>query len=87
MFVCMLGTRIIYERKFLMELRNSPLAKTPPVDLPVIPGVTCAENTKVEHRKPAPDPKPIAGESNSKMRGHCSRVNAPRSEQSVLDYP
>lgn len=56
------GTRIIYERKFLMELRNSPLARTPPVDLPVIPGVTCAENTKVEvQRKVESEPKPIAG--------------------------
>jgi len=56
------GTRIIYERKFLMDLRNSPLAKTPPVDLPVIPGVTCAENTKVENRKPEPEIKPLVEE-------------------------
>ncbi|KAH0623181.1 hypothetical protein JD844_031221 [Phrynosoma platyrhinos] len=35
------GTRIIYDRKFLMECRNSPVAKTPPCDLPDIPGVTC----------------------------------------------
>ncbi|NWV09485.1 4EBP1 protein, partial [Ptilonorhynchus violaceus] len=34
------GTRIIYDRKFLMECRNSPVAKTPPSDLPDIPGVT-----------------------------------------------
>uniref|UniRef100_A0A670JYD7 Eukaryotic translation initiation factor 4E binding protein 1 n=2 Tax=Podarcis muralis TaxID=64176 RepID=A0A670JYD7_PODMU len=34
------GTRIIYDRKFLMECRNSPVAKTPPCDLPDIPGVT-----------------------------------------------
>ncbi|XP_036599907.1 eukaryotic translation initiation factor 4E-binding protein 1-like [Trichosurus vulpecula] len=34
------GTRIIYDRKFLMECRNSPVAKTPPRDLPTIPGVT-----------------------------------------------
>ncbi|KAM7328763.1 hypothetical protein ACRRTK_012855 [Alexandromys fortis] len=34
------GTRIIYDRKFLMECRNSPVAKTPPKDLPAIPGVT-----------------------------------------------
>ena len=35
-----LGTRIIYERAFLMKMRHSPLAKTPPANLPVIPGVT-----------------------------------------------
>jgi len=34
------GTRIIYERKFLMQCRQSPLAKTPPANLPHIPGVT-----------------------------------------------
>lgn len=34
------GTRIIYERNFLLQIRNSPLAKTPPKNLPVIPGVT-----------------------------------------------
>ncbi|KAG3266705.1 EIF4EBP1-like [Ictidomys tridecemlineatus] len=34
------GTRIIYDRKFLMEYRNSPVAKTPARDLPTIPGVT-----------------------------------------------
>uniref|UniRef100_A0A8C5ILG9 Eukaryotic translation initiation factor 4E binding protein 1 n=1 Tax=Junco hyemalis TaxID=40217 RepID=A0A8C5ILG9_JUNHY len=45
------GTRIIYDRKFLMECRNSPGAKTPPSDLPDIPGVTSpsVEELKVEN--------------------------------------
>lgn len=34
------GTRIIYDRKFLLECRRSPVAKTPPRGLPQIPGVT-----------------------------------------------
>uniref|UniRef100_A0A1A8GFP8 Eukaryotic translation initiation factor 4E binding protein 3 n=1 Tax=Nothobranchius korthausae TaxID=1143690 RepID=A0A1A8GFP8_9TELE len=34
------GTRIIYDRKFLLDCRNSPLARTPPCYLPQIPGVT-----------------------------------------------
>ncbi|KPP75483.1 hypothetical protein Z043_105254 [Scleropages formosus] len=34
------GTRIIYDRKFLLECRNSPIARTPPCCLPQIPGVT-----------------------------------------------
>lgn len=34
------GTRIIYDRKFLLECRSSPVTKTPPKGLPVIPGVT-----------------------------------------------
>ncbi|KAF5908944.1 eukaryotic translation initiation factor 4E-binding protein 3-like, partial [Clarias magur] len=33
-------TRIIYDRKFLLECRNSPIALTPPCCLPHIPGVT-----------------------------------------------
>ncbi|MEQ2208887.1 hypothetical protein XENOCAPTIV_018462, partial [Xenoophorus captivus] len=33
-------TRIIYDRKFLLDRRNSPIAQTPPAHLPVIPGVT-----------------------------------------------
>uniref|UniRef100_A0A3Q3D3R1 Eukaryotic translation initiation factor 4E binding protein 2 n=1 Tax=Hippocampus comes TaxID=109280 RepID=A0A3Q3D3R1_HIPCM len=38
------GTRIIYDRKFLLDMRNSPMAQTPPAHLPVIPGVT-SQNT------------------------------------------
>jgi len=34
------GTRIVYTRDMLMNCRNSPLSKTPPVNLPEIPGVT-----------------------------------------------
>jgi len=45
------GTRIIYERKFLLELRNSPLSRTPPRNLPLIPGVTCNNKVKPESRK------------------------------------
>jgi len=38
--VCVSGTRIIYDRKFLLDCRNSPLSRTPPCCLPQIPGVT-----------------------------------------------
>uniref|UniRef100_A0A8C0J242 Eukaryotic translation initiation factor 4E binding protein 3 n=1 Tax=Chelonoidis abingdonii TaxID=106734 RepID=A0A8C0J242_CHEAB len=34
------GTRIIYDRKFLLECKNSPVARTPPCYLPHIPGIT-----------------------------------------------
>lgn len=34
-----LGTRIIYERSFLLQMRNSPLAKTPPATLATIPDI------------------------------------------------
>lgn len=39
-FLSNIGTRIIYDRKFLLDCRNSPLARTPPCCLPQIPGVT-----------------------------------------------
>ncbi|KAM7169144.1 eukaryotic translation initiation factor 4E-binding protein 2 isoform 1-T1 [Macrochelys suwanniensis] len=46
------GTRIIYDRKFLLDRRNSPMAQTPPCHLPNIPGVTSpgtmVEDSKVE---------------------------------------
>lgn len=35
-----IGTKIVYERAFLLQMRQSPLARTPPVNLPIIPGVT-----------------------------------------------
>merc|ERR1719289_731166 len=34
------GTRIFYERSFLLQCRNSPLAKSPPPNMAKIPGVT-----------------------------------------------
>lgn len=40
------GTRIIYDRAFLMQCRNSPLTKSPPPNLPKIPGITCPEEEK-----------------------------------------
>lgn len=44
------GTRIIYDRKFLLDRRNSPIAQTPPAHLPVIPGVT-SQNVVRENQK------------------------------------
>lgn len=34
------GTRIFYDRSFLMQCRNSPLARTPPANMANIPGIT-----------------------------------------------
>jgi len=45
------GTRIIYERKFLMQCRQSPLAKTPPANLPHIPGVTTKDTDPAPPRE------------------------------------
>jgi len=49
------GTKIVYERAFLVQMRNSPLAKTPPRNLPAIPGVTSdfakKNDTKADDKK------------------------------------
>uniref|UniRef100_A0A8C0W310 Eukaryotic translation initiation factor 4E-binding protein 1 n=1 Tax=Castor canadensis TaxID=51338 RepID=A0A8C0W310_CASCN len=62
------GTRIIYDRKFLMECRNSPVAKTPPRDLPTIPGVTSPVSDEPpteasqNHLRNSPEEKRAGGE-------------------------
>lgn len=62
------GTRIIYDRKFLMECRNSPVTKTPPRDLPTIPGVTSPTGDEPpteasqNHLRSSPEDKPAGGE-------------------------
>lgn len=48
------GTRIVYDRAFLMQLRNSPIAKTPPKNLPNIPGVTLSINDKEKPKQNGP---------------------------------
>uniref|UniRef100_A0A8C4UN01 Eukaryotic translation initiation factor 4E binding protein 1 n=1 Tax=Falco tinnunculus TaxID=100819 RepID=A0A8C4UN01_FALTI len=73
------GTRIIYDRKFLMECRNSPVAKTPPSDLPDIPGVTSpnVEELKIENNHVQNcDEKVSAGE--------CSQVEVSPQESRAL---
>lgn len=47
------GTRIIYDRKFLLGCRSSPVAKTPPRGLPDIPGVTIppSKDSSEKHRQ------------------------------------
>ncbi|XDV38660.1 hypothetical protein PO909_008017 [Leuciscus waleckii] len=64
MFVCVsvfylitklyIGTRIIYDRKFLLECRSSPLARTPPCCLPDIPGVTSPPSVTIKNDKAHP---------------------------------
>jgi len=49
------GTRIVYDRNALLLMRNSPLSKTPPVDMPNIPGVTSGP-VKNHHQPHLPPP-------------------------------
>jgi len=55
------GTRLVYDRAFLLECRNSPLANSPPVGLPQIPGVTCTA---------PPSQMPKNGVNPGKHHGH-----------------
>ena len=48
MKVLILGTRIIYDRSFLLKCRASPISNTPPSNLPDIPGVTSPEKPPVK---------------------------------------
>uniref|UniRef100_F6V7K2 Eukaryotic translation initiation factor 4E binding protein 1 n=1 Tax=Ornithorhynchus anatinus TaxID=9258 RepID=F6V7K2_ORNAN len=71
------GTRIIYDRKFLMECRNSPVAKTPPRDLPRIPGVTSPQtdepSTETTHLHSSHEDKPSGSEWKQGCRD-CTRL-------------
>lgn len=50
--ICSPGTRIVYDRTFLLQMRNSPLARTPPRNLPVIPGITTDAPAQVLPKSP-----------------------------------
>ena len=39
LFITCTGTRIIYDRRFLLQMRNSPLSKSPPPKLATIPDI------------------------------------------------
>ena len=41
------GSKIVYERSFLINMRNSPLARTPPRNLPNIPRSWSSSNKPV----------------------------------------
>ena len=61
MHIYVSGTRIIYERNFLMQCRNSPLAKSPPANLPKIPGVTSPDTGAAGDSKENGHPESIPG--------------------------
>jgi len=45
------GTRIVYDRSRLMQLRNSPLAKSPPPNMAKIPGITDFDPESIAKQK------------------------------------
>lgn len=51
------GTRIFYDRQFLLQCRNSPLTKSPPPNMAQIPGVTCPGEKNVPKQNGDEKPK------------------------------
>ncbi|CAB1312812.1 unnamed protein product [Coregonus sp. 'balchen'] len=69
------GTRIIYDRKFLLDRRNSPIAQTPPAHLPIIPGVTSL-NILTENRR---------NEANNHIKPHNSHGKTATGEDAQFE--
>ena len=68
------GTRIVYERAFLMQMRQSPLAKTPPANLPLIPGVTVPSQSSPDSKSSSNHEQKlqtVKGENNSPIYDEC----------------
>merc|ERR1712166_631739 len=63
------GSKIIYDRATMMHYRQSPLSKTPPANLPVIPGVTCPETEEERARREAIDTIPEEDEQDIANEG------------------
>ncbi|KAI0230185.1 Eukaryotic translation initiation factor 4E-binding protein 1 [Lamellibrachia satsuma] len=83
------GTRIIYDRAFLLECRNSPLTRSPPPNLPKIPGVTCPQTKKTKENGHAPDAKVSKPAGMYRILSSVSNVLTQRypSRQSTLKSP
>ncbi|KAK0138734.1 Eukaryotic translation initiation factor 4E-binding protein 1 [Merluccius polli] len=67
------GTRIIYDRKFLLECRGSPVAKALPRGLPDIPGVTSPSKDGVKDKAQNGEPlnNNVIQSPDSKTAGKC----------------
>jgi hypothetical protein len=60
------GTRIIYDRDFLLQCRNSPLTKSPPPNLPNIPGITDVTGSVVQQENVAVEASGVTEEKSAK---------------------
>ncbi|RIA98613.1 eukaryotic translation initiation factor 4E binding protein [Glomus cerebriforme] len=68
------GSRIIYDRTTLLNLANSPLAKTPPSNLAYVPGVTKVSNIE-NNNSTNPNPNNPNNNNNNKstqVEGHLA---------------
>ncbi|XP_022317920.2 eukaryotic translation initiation factor 4E-binding protein 1-like isoform X1 [Crassostrea virginica] len=60
------GTKIFYDRSFLLQCRNSPLTKSPPPNMAKIPGITTPGKVDV----PKENGEVIQDENQKKREGH-----------------
>jgi len=74
------GTRIVYDRSFLMHLRNSPMARSPPKNLPAIPGVTSPQTGKENRRSPV-----AKGIISTSTLPTCVEEEKPMSDKPITD--
>ncbi|XP_027697157.1 LOW QUALITY PROTEIN: eukaryotic translation initiation factor 4E-binding protein 3 [Vombatus ursinus] len=65
------GTRIIYDRKFLLECKNSPIALTPPCYFPQIPGVTVSPQAPLAKIKELKEKKKLKRSQVRRLDKEC----------------
>ena len=81
----------MYERNFLLQMRHSPLAKSPPANLPSIPGVTLGDSPTKQNG--AADAKAAAGKgsmspsANRKIPGGCNGHAGPELKLGPAENP
>lgn len=79
------GTRIIYDRKFLLQCRSSPLTRTPP-NLPDIPGVTRPMKRTSSCDSPQPHETPTSSSEHSVHTEEHSGKNASLKYDQMMSF-
>ena len=65
-FFIFAGTKIFYDRSFLLQCRNSPLTKSPPPNMAKIPGITTPGKVDVPKENGE-----VIQDENQKKRGNA----------------
>lgn len=87
------GTKIQYSKEALLFLRNSPLSKTPPCNMPFIPGITVGsgnqnqfQNKKNNFQK-SPNNNPQSKKPNTPPNHHSNNNNQKPKPQKTEEVP
>lgn len=65
------GTRIIYDREFMLQCRNSPLSRTPPAELEKM---LKAVHPEVNHSPHRPEIQTTGNHENGPLKGKCTDI-------------